>query len=820
MNEKSVVIPWISLSLLLQGMLFSFCSAFRCSISIVKHIFPCVIIAGAAVFLGVKLKKKYMLFAFSLVVLFAAIYAVFAAESLWDDFLPFVYYINKRTMSYNGTSWFGFEGKWERMDGNILLLLIGIFLALYIAFFAFRHCSRSYGLLPVYVVPVPGFCVGIAPDKKSVFFLAIGVVMAFSWISYQEKGGRHSFIQRGDGSGGNNGGRVLPYILLFLLLEAGFFGAQLLEAGTGAKILSHSSEYLKRQHRMERELASAVERIGQKIAGKFGIDSDGRLSNEAPVYLQDTVMKLRVSSRPVKSFYLKGFVGGDYENGRWRSCETDKLQEIVKGETGEMDIWEAGYRFAQYYQQSVVDFVSDDEDRLVRLKMEYVGKGRKSKYAYLPYYSDMYSVEDDEGNSCISMDGENGPRRKSDTYYVNCFNRGEDLSEMAGYLQGGNYLSMSAMQIESYNEYINELYARLPSGNLNQLRNLAKAYYVEDENAYVSAEIIRQILKQKAVYSQELEPVPAGVDYVEFFLYSQKKGYCEHFATAGTLLLRAKRIPARYVSGYKVPPERFVQNEDGTYTADVLDSDAHAWTEIFVGDASGWYPVDMTPDAESSSPGQSSVFVAEKTVPTDSGEKATEKPQATEPKQTEKPASSPEASAQAGNSGKKGKAGADGAASKEGTVQGIVRMIRGHWAAIILVVILFIVLIRRIVYPQMQRVKYDRWLRDSAEDANTFIQIRTGKFLFFLKHCGIRVPDKHGESQWIKKTADLCGQEFHQETWERIKEIVQEAEYAADSVTQEELQLYCDTVKKAEQVLYERQRKGRRYHLWLLGLKS
>lgn len=187
MNEKSVVIPWLSLSLLLQGMLFSFCSAFRCSISIAKHIFPCVLIAGVAVFLGVKLRKKYMLVAFLLGIMIAAAYAVYAAESLWADFLPFVYYINKRSMSYNGTSWFGFEGKWGRMDGNILLLLIGIFLSLYIAFFAFRLCSRSYGFLPVYVIPMLGLCVGMTPDKKSVFFLAIGIVMAFSWISYRGK---------------------------------------------------------------------------------------------------------------------------------------------------------------------------------------------------------------------------------------------------------------------------------------------------------------------------------------------------------------------------------------------------------------------------------------------------------------------------------------------------------------------------------------------------------------------------------------------------------------------------------------------------------
>ena len=91
MNEKSVVIPWISLNFLLLGMLFSFCSAFRCGISTAKHIFPCILISGVAVFLGVKLRKRYMLIAFLLVALGAAAFAALASGRLWEDFLPFVY---------------------------------------------------------------------------------------------------------------------------------------------------------------------------------------------------------------------------------------------------------------------------------------------------------------------------------------------------------------------------------------------------------------------------------------------------------------------------------------------------------------------------------------------------------------------------------------------------------------------------------------------------------------------------------------------------------------------------------------------------------
>lgn len=53
-------------------------------------------------------------------------------------------------------------------------------------------------------------------------------------------------------------------------------------------------------------------------------------------------------------------------------------------------------------------------------------------------------------------------------------------------------------------------------------------------------------------------------------------------------------IKARYVSGYAVSTSKFKKDSDGNYTAEVLDNQAHAWTEIYI-DSVGWVPVEMTP---------------------------------------------------------------------------------------------------------------------------------------------------------------------------------------------------------------------------------
>ena len=94
------------------------------------------------------------------------------------------------------------------------------------------------------------------------------------------------------------------------------------------------------------------------------------------------------------------------------------------------------------------------------------------------------------------------------------------------------------------------------------------------------------LLAELAEYDAETPAMSPGEDFVTHFL-TEGRGYCIHFATAGALLLRMQGIPARYVTGYVV-------QLDGRGRGEALDSDAHAWVEIYL-DGYGWYPVEMTP---------------------------------------------------------------------------------------------------------------------------------------------------------------------------------------------------------------------------------
>ena len=89
-------------------------------------------------------------------------------------------------------------------------------------------------------------------------------------------------------------------------------------------------------------------------------------------------------------------------------------------------------------------------------------------------------------------------------------------------------------------------------------------------------------------YAYTLAPPLLGVHSIDDFLFSTKSGFCEHYASAFAVLMRAAGIPARVVTGYLGGE----LNPIGDYMI-VRQADAHAWTEVWLKDA-GWVRVDPT----------------------------------------------------------------------------------------------------------------------------------------------------------------------------------------------------------------------------------
>ena len=89
-------------------------------------------------------------------------------------------------------------------------------------------------------------------------------------------------------------------------------------------------------------------------------------------------------------------------------------------------------------------------------------------------------------------------------------------------------------------------------------------------------------------YTYTLEPGPYSGNAIDDFWLDRKLGFCEHYASAFVVVMRAMDVPARVVTGYQgADPDL----QDGYVV--VRQRNAHAWAEIWQADV-GWMRIDPT----------------------------------------------------------------------------------------------------------------------------------------------------------------------------------------------------------------------------------
>ena len=133
-------------------------------------------------------------------------------------------------------------------------------------------------------------------------------------------------------------------------------------------------------------------------------------------------------------------------------------------------------------------------------------------------------------------------------------------------------------------------YLQLPPDLPDRVRELAREITSDATNDYDRVKAIENYLRDNFEYSIFSPVPPIGADAVDHFLFETDVGFCEQFAAATAVMLRALGIPARVVAGY-TPGERNAFT--GYY--DVRASDAHTWVEVRFPRV-GWYEFDPTFD--------------------------------------------------------------------------------------------------------------------------------------------------------------------------------------------------------------------------------
>lgn len=128
---------------------------------------------------------------------------------------------------------------------------------------------------------------------------------------------------------------------------------------------------------------------------------------------------------------------------------------------------------------------------------------------------------------------------------------------------------------------------RLPRNYNPRTLALAQQWRTETPDGAALVQRALQLFREKAFY-YTLEPPLLGRDSIDDFLFDTQRGFCEHYASSFTVLMRAAGIPARVVTGYQGGEAAAY----GDYFV-VRQSDAHAWSEVWL-TGRGWVRVDPT----------------------------------------------------------------------------------------------------------------------------------------------------------------------------------------------------------------------------------
>lgn len=313
------------------------------------------------------------------------------------------------------------------------------------------------------------------------------------------------------------------------------------------------------------------ENLLQSIENSFNID-DGRKTsteknlneikgsleekenlNDISPLTQTHAPVMTVTSAVGGNIYLKGTAYADYRDNIWNTISDND---------------------AARYPQDFVPFTATiGNNALTATRVHMLNE---SKITYVPYFLESLP---DNLNSVADVCVKNDTDKNEFNY-----------SHYPFYAEN-TYRYNNSAEAEDYKAFVYDTYLEIPRTTQIEFRRIAEQEGFLDSELTVSKkiEMVKNYISNSKTYSLKTPKMPSGKDFATWFLNESDTGYCVHFATAGTLMLRALGIPARYVTGYYATA---YANQTVTVTTD----NAHAWVEYY-SDTAGWIPLECTPSS-------------------------------------------------------------------------------------------------------------------------------------------------------------------------------------------------------------------------------
>ncbi|WP_296956570.1 transglutaminase domain-containing protein [uncultured Dialister sp.] len=329
----------------------------------------------------------------------------------------------------------------------------------------------------------------------------------------------------------------------------------------------------------------------QKLGTSNGIHYTGRI-----------IADMEAPEMPYR-LYLRSWVGGEYGNNQWKDLPADsygsvkQLFEQNQGEWYDQSAWLMEVIQRNPALTQMLENYMDRQDSLQSRKKDFAldAMYEKTRFLLIPYDASFGGHFFTYDRSPVS------PKAKAYSTYIWDLPSGALLSMMEQESISDGYYRVYAGAESRYRDWVYKHDLEIPDSvkeSLSSFGNISTVKTLAEKRQRV--EEIRAFLARNYTYSTAPGRVPAGKDFISYFLTENKKGYCTYFASAGVMLLRASGIPARYVTGMTAGTDEIKEAPalpDGLHTLSLNDRHAHAWAEVYV-DGLGWRPVEFTPGYE------------------------------------------------------------------------------------------------------------------------------------------------------------------------------------------------------------------------------
>jgi len=279
-----------------------------------------------------------------------------------------------------------------------------------------------------------------------------------------------------------------------------------------------------------------------------------------------------------KDIYLKGYIGCEYTGNSWDQLSDEMYYKYFTNYNG-VD----GFNINSIMISELDNAkeAGNQENYLAKLSVTNIDANKK--YIYFPYNSYLYN----DNASVGSSDNFQGQRESfavlkytSSKYAFNYYPSFSDIDkaqEVAKHIDDKKN-SYDIRDYNNYNDFANEeeyrdfvyrAYTSLPEDSLSEIKKKYAGRYNETKDVQGCIKEAISAINDGTTYDLAPGKLPEGKDFVEYFLYENKKGYCTHFASAATVILRAMGVPARYVEGYVVrsnDAQNAITTKSGTVT--------------------------------------------------------------------------------------------------------------------------------------------------------------------------------------------------------------------------------------------------------------